>query len=298
MTAVQRAVAKRDGGVAPVPDAPREFELSEADFRSLAKYAYDKSGITLSDGKRNLVYSRLSRRLRALGMASFREYRDYLTGENGDQEIENFINSISTNHTKFFREDHHFDHLRSQVIAPFAQAARGKRGARFRVWSAGCSSGEEPYTIAVVAAREIPDLLAQDLRILATDIDTQVLTKAAAGEYPAASVDQVPSAYRKYFLPKNGKSSETVVIDRSVRSLIAFRRLNLIQDWPFKGPFDVIFCRNVMIYFDNETKTGLVDRYVKMLKPGGFLYLGHSESLIGAHADLKAVGRTIYRKAP
>src|SRR3954469_9393125 len=153
----------------------REFQFSDADFRSLVALARERTGISLSDSKRNLIYSRLSRRLRALGMTSFRAYREYLNSEEGEQEIESFINSISTNLTKFFRESHHFDHLRDRVALPFSQA--GKSGQRLRIWSAGCSTGEEPYTIAAVLRRAIPDVERQDVKILATDIDTEVLSK-------------------------------------------------------------------------------------------------------------------------
>jgi chemotaxis protein methyltransferase CheR len=293
-----RAATARDLGGLELPEPAREFDFSEADFRSLAQLAYDRAGIALSDSKRNLIYTRLSRRLRSLGFATFRQYRDYLAGADGEQEMERFINSISTNHTKFFRESHHFDHFRTHVAAPFAQASRGATGRRLRIWSAGCSSGEEPHTIAVVLKREIPDVERHDVRILATDIDTDVLAKAARGEYQASALEDVPATYRSFFPLTEGSNGPNgkVLIDADVQALIRFRRLNLMEQWPFRGPFDAIFCRNVMIYFDNATKTNLVDRYCKMLKPGGWLYLGHSETLIGAHQGLRLVGRTVYRR--
>jgi chemotaxis protein methyltransferase CheR len=292
-----RAVTARDLGAAELPEAAREFEFSDADFRGLAQLAYQRAGIALADSKRNLVYTRLSRRLRVLGFASFRQYRDYLDGADGEQEMERFINSISTNHTKFFREDHHFDHLRTQVAAPFAQASRGSASRRLRVWSAGCSTGEEPHTIAMVLKREIPDIERHDARILATDIDTDVLAKAARGEYQASALDDIPAAYRSFFQGNEGSGSNAkVYVNADVQQLISFRRLNLMELWPFKGPFDAVFCRNVMIYFDNATKTNLVERFTKMVKPGGWLYLGHSETLIGSHPGLRLVGRTVYRR--
>src|SRR5262249_25828753 len=195
--------------------------------------------------------------------------------------IESFINSISTNHTKFFRESHHFHHFRNNVVLPFAQSGGRNVGRRLRVWSAGCSSGEEPYTIAVVLKREIRDFSGCDVRILATDIDTDVLTRAARGEFAPTTFDEVPKSYHCFF-----KAEETdgtinkVVMDKDVRSLITFRRLNLMGPWPFSGKFDAIFCRNVMIYFDTPTKSTLVERFTQQLKPGGWLYIGHSESLI------------------
>jgi chemotaxis protein methyltransferase CheR len=278
-------------------DAAREFKFSDADFRDLAQFAYTSAGISLADSKRNLIYSRLSRRLRALGQTSFVEYRKYLA-EN-ESELENFINAISTNLTKFFREAHHFDHFRTHVALPFVQQAHGGAGKRLRVWSAGCSTGEEPYTIAVVLKREIRNIEQQDVRILATDIDTNVIAKGVAGEYPVTSIDEVPKTYREYFQPAGGDpDSPDVVMGDDVKSLISFGRINLMEPWPFRGRFDAIFCRNVMIYFDGPTKAKLVDRFTQQLKPGGWLYIGHSESLIGSHPGLTLVGRTVYRREP
>jgi chemotaxis protein methyltransferase CheR len=276
-------------------EPPREFAFSDADFRSLAQFAYEQAGIALADSKRNLVYSRLSRRLRALGLQTFREYREYLAANTS--ELESFINAISTNLTKFFREAHHFDHFRTHVAVPFVQAAHGKVGRRLRVWSAGCSTGEEPYTVAVVLKREIRDIDRHDVRILATDIDTEVIGKGARGEYPVNSIDEVPKTYREFFQPVGGdRASENVTVGREVRSLVTFRRLNLMEPWPFTGNFDAIFCRNVMMYFDGPTKTVLIDRFIEKLKPGGWLYIGHSESLNGSHHGLSLHGRTIYRR--
>ena len=273
------------------PDAVREFAFSEADFRNLAQLAYQSAGISLSESKRNLLYSRLSRRLRSLGLNDFSEYRELLA--NDPREVENFINSISTNHTKFFREAHHFDHLRSHVAVPFTQNARATGNRRLRIWSAGCSSGEEPYTIALVLKREIRDLGAYDVRILATDIDSDILTRAARGEFASSAVDEVPKPYLDGFR----RAGDKVIMDEQTRSLITFRRLNQMDDpWPFRGPFDAIFCRNVMIYFDGPTKAKLIQRFVQHIRPAGWLYIGHSESLIGAHPGLQSAGRTIYRR--
>jgi chemotaxis protein methyltransferase CheR len=269
----------------------REFAFSDADFRSLTQLAYEYAGIALADSKRNLVYSRLSRRLRALSLTSFQDYRQYLA-EN-DREIESFINSISTNHTKFFREAHHFDHFRTHVAVPFVQTGYRSNDRRLRVWSAGCSTGEEPYTIAVVLKREIRDIENHDVRILATDIDTDVLGKAARGEYPMSTVDDVPKTYQDFFEPV---ADDRVMMGDDLRALIRFNRLNLMEQWPFHGLFDAIFCRNVMIYFDAGTKAALVQRFTQQIKPGGWLYIGHSESLIGSHPGLHLVGRTVYRR--
>ena len=286
------AVASREPAAA---EQPREFDFSDADFRSLAKYAHEQAGISLADSKRNLVYSRLSRRLRTLGLTTFRDYREYLAAN--ESELEAFINAISTNLTKFFRESHHFDHFRTHVAVPFVQTGHKAPGQRLRVWSAGCSTGEEPYTIAVVLKREVRDVSRHDIKILATDIDTQVIAKGVQGVYPANSIDEVPKTYLEFFQPAGGDGeAANIVMDDEVKSLITFRRLNLMESWPFSGKFDAIFCRNVMIYFDNPTKAALVERYTQQLKPGGWLYIGHSESLIGSHPGLKLVGRTVYRR--
>jgi len=276
-------------------EPPREFAFSDADFRSLAQFAHEQAGIALADSKRNLVYSRLSRRLRVLGLTSFRQYREYLAANAA--ELESFINAISTNLTKFFREAHHFDHFRTHVALSFVQGTHGAVGRRLRVWSAGCSTGEEPYTIAVVLKREIRDLDRHDVKILATDIDTDVIGKGARGEYSANSIDEVPKTYREFFQPAGGdRASENVIVVEGARKLVTFRRLNLMDPWPFTGNFDAIFCRNVMIYFDGPTKSALIDRLTEKLKPGGWLYIGHSESLNGAHHGLSLHGRTIYRR--
>ncbi len=292
------ALVRTAASALPLPgagaaDPPREFAFSDADFAFLVRCAYEHAGIALSDSKRNLVYGRLSRRLRILGLDSFKEYRTLLEG--GDSgEVERFINSISTNHTKFFREDHHFTHFAAKVAQAFARQESKHGGRRLRIWSAGCSTGEEPYTIAVVLRREIADIARQDVRILATDIDTDVLAKASRGEYSADALENIPDAYCRYFEKSEDESS--IAVTRDVRALIAFRQLNLLEAWPFKGPFDAIFCRNVMIYFDGPTKAKLVERFTKMVRPGGWLYIGHSESLLGAHPGLQLEGRTIYRR--
>lgn len=276
-----------------LPDnlAQREFDFSDADFQALSKIAYEHAGIMLPEAKKNLLYGRLSRRLRTLGLPSFEEYRQYLK-ENSTEELQLFINALSTNHTKFFREQHHFEHFVSDVVAPFLAAH--PTGGRLRIWSAGCSSGEEPHTIALILAAEIKDLAARDVRILATDIDTDVLRKAAQGIFSAEAVSAVPAKYRA---PLSKADGDNVAIDRKVCSLISFGHLNFMDDrWPMRGPFDAIFCRNVMIYFDGPTKTKLVDRFTDLLRVGSWLYIGHSESLLGSHPRLKLAGRTIYRR--
>ncbi len=272
----------------------REFVFTEADFRFLVQFAYEHAGIALGESKRNLIYSRLSRRLRTLGLTSFREYCEYLVAT--PSELEGFINAISTNLTKFFREAHHFEHFRDHVAIPFAQAAQRASGLRLRIWSAGCSTGEEPYTIAAVLRSEVRNLAQHDVRILATDIDTEVLSKASAGIYSADAIDEVPKTYREYFRSDGSRQPGMISVAPELRALITFRRLNLIEPWPFSGRFDAVFCRNVMIYFDGPTKTSLVERFTQIIKPGGWLYIGHSESLLGLHPGLRLVGRTVYQR--
>ncbi len=274
-----------------IPQASREFEFSDADFRALAKIAYEHAGITLPEAKKNLVYGRLSRRLRTLGLVTFEDYRKYLV-ENGERELELFINALSTNHTKFFREEHHFHHFVSDVVTPFA--AKHPSGGRLRIWSAGCSTGEEPHTIALILHAELKNIASRDVRILATDIDTDVLRRAARGVFSAEAAASVPPKYRGAL--SKSDDGDSVTIDRGVCSLITFGRLNLMEDWPIRGPFDAIFCRNVMIYFDQPTKVKLVERFTDLLRVGSWLYIGHSESLIGSHPRLKLSGRTIYRR--
>lgn len=295
MSSIQRKAATLVSSENTGATVGREFRFSDVDFRSLAKLAYDHAGIVLQEGKRNMVYGRLSRRLRTLRLNTFRDYREYLATH--ERELESFINSLSTNHTKFFREAHHFDHLRGNVAAPFAKLAGQNASGRLRIWSAGCSSGEEPYSIAAVLKLEMPDVEQCDARILATDIDTDVLAKAVRGIYPASSVDEVPAGYRSFFeVKKNSQGVAQVFMDHATQKLVAYRHLNLLRQWPFKGLFDAIFCRNVMIYFDGPTKEALVDRFVRQIVPGGWLYIGHSESLIGLHPGLESIGSTIYRR--
>jgi chemotaxis protein methyltransferase CheR len=296
MALAHRKPAPAATGEVAMAEPAREFAFSDGDFRALVQFAYDNAGIALSDSKRNLLYSRLSRRLRSLGLTTFRQYRDYLAAN--ESELENFLNAISTNLTKFFREAHHFDHFRTHVAAAYAQNADRMTSRRLRVWSAGCSTGEEPYTIAFVLKYEIGDIHRRDVRILATDLDTDVLAKAARGLYPASSLNDVPKSYWEYLEPVDADAeSRNVLVNDDVRALIAFRRLNLMDRWPFSGSFDAIFCRNVMIYFDAETKAALIERFTQRLVPGGWLYIGHSESLLGAHPGLQLVGRTTYRRA-
>ena len=266
-----------------------EFVMSDAEFTRITAKVFDIAGIVLKDHKRQMVYTRLSRRLRATGLTSFGAYMDLIERPEGKGEMVQFTNAVTTNLTSFFREGHHFTHLREQVLEPLAK--RGKT--RIRVWSAGCSTGEEPYSIALTARAAARALASVDFRILATDLDTNVLATGKAGVYPEARAADISSELRSGALSRTG---DRVEFSTQVKAMIAFRQLNLLHPWPFRGPFDAIFCRNVLIYFDAETKADLVRRYAEALTEDGVLYLGHSESLLGEHPLLRSEGRTIYRR--
>lgn len=276
------------------PAHRREFNLGDEEFKFLAAFMSRETGIVLSEHKRQMVCGRLVKRLRALDMHSFADYCDYLRGPNAHKEVENLVNSITTNITHFFREPHHFDHLRDQVLAP--RAAERPRRPRLRLWSAGCSSGEEPYSIAMVLADVMKGGEGWDPLILATDIDTNVLNRARNGVYTTESVRTIPETYRKRFLRRINGDSEHVQMADELKRLIRFKQLNLHEKWPMKGPFDVIFCRNVAIYFDKPTQKVLFNRYADLLAIGGTLFLGHSESLIGVSERFEVTGKTSYRR--
>ncbi len=265
------------------------FELSDADFARARKLIRQYAGIALSEAKRALVYGRLVPRLRAHGLTQVSGYLDFVEADGAEREL--FVNSLTTNVTDFFRERHHFEALRTKILPRLFA-----RGGRVRLWSAGCSSGEEPYTIAmsVLAANPPPSL---DVRILAADLDSSVVERAAQGVYPVSRLDAVPEADRqRYFLKGKGRMQGFARAGPELKALIEFRQLNLMENWPMKGPFDVIFCRNVMIYFDDATRRQLVDRFVTLLAPGGTLMLGHSESMMGLHPKLTSVGQTMFEK--
>lgn len=266
-----------------------EFNFTPADFAIIASLVHKHTGIVLGPNKQGMVYTRLTRRLRHYRFESFKDYLALLNGPQGASEFESFVNAMTTNLTRFFREQHHFEHLAKEVIAK-------SKNQRLRIWSAGCSTGEEPYSIAMTMAEAYPEAKNWDAKILATDLDTNCLNKGSSGLYEGESFkDMKPDMVTRYFTPENTTKGQSQRAKDLLRARITFKQLNLLGDWPFKGPFDAIFCRNVMIYFDNPTKTELVSRYAKMLKPGGYLYIGHSETLLD-NADFKLMGRTIYQR--
>ncbi|CAA7618773.1 protein-glutamate O-methyltransferase CheR [Magnetospirillum sp. SS-4] len=271
-----------------------EFDLGDREFRFLATFLSRETGIVLSAHKRQMVCGRLVKRLRALGMRDFSEYCDMLNGPGAHAEIEHLVNAITTNITNFFREPHHFDHLRREVLEP--RLTQIPRRPRLRIWSAGCSSGQEPYCIAMMVAETLKPPEAWDALILATDIDTNMLSRGAAGIYTTETAEQIPETYRKRFVRRIANDPDHVQMADELRRLIRFKRLNLHETWPMKGSFDAIFCRNVAIYFDKPTQRNLFNRYADMLVIGGMLYLGHAESLIGLTDRFEVSDKTVYRR--
>jgi chemotaxis protein methyltransferase CheR len=277
-------------GESLVPDG--EFPMSWSDFRQIAQLVHAGAGITLPENKVNLVYSRLAKRLRAIGVKTFRDYCALVKSSNGVDERQAMIAALTTNVTRFFREMHHFDHLRQLLPALHDRA---KSGERIRFWSAGCSSGEEPYSLALTILDVIPDAAVLDMLILATDIDPNVLAHAERGVYRASQLEDIPVALRRNRLQTlRTQKDMSFRVGEEVRSLVRFRELNLLGSWPMNRKFDAIFCRNVMIYFDDETQHRLCTRYAAALSPGGMLYVGHSER-VGSDLPFELVGQTAYR---
>jgi chemotaxis protein methyltransferase CheR len=267
---------------------PREFPFSGEHFRTISERVYKFSGIKLPEAKREMVYARLARRLRTLGLVSFDDYVRYLELE--PAEWEHCTNALTTNVTAFYREEHHFG-----ILAAHAQAT-AVPGRAFRVWSAGCSTGEEPYTIAMCLSEAIPG---RDFSVLATDLDTQVLAHAREAVYPLASVLRLPETRQKaFFLRGVGRHEGRARVRPQVASHVAFDRVNLMDaEWPVEPGLDAIFCRNVMIYFDKPTQRELVERFAGLLRPSGLFFAGHAESLLDQGRCFRLRGQTVYERA-
>ncbi len=272
-----------------------DITLTREDMKFIAALVYEQAGIVIREHKEAMTRGRLARRVKALGLSSVAEYCAFLKTPQAASELPELINAVTTNHTAFFRERHHFDHLRREVMPRLVQERAGRRG-RIRIWSSACSSGEEAYSIAATCREAIGPRSDLDFRILATDIDTDILARAEAGIYPADLFERLPADVKPSMRLEAGSTRGDARISEELRRMVAFKRLNLIETWPMKGPFDVIFCRNVFIYFDTQTKASILDRFVALLSPGGFLYLGHSESLPQPHPNLRLIGRTIYER--
>jgi chemotaxis protein methyltransferase CheR len=273
-----------------------EFPMTDLDFARVQTFVKRQSGIDLGEAKRMLVYGRLAKRLRQLGLTDFRSYLD-LVEEGSSDEPKRMLNAITTNVTEFFRENHHFELLEHRVIPDLLE--RNARDRRIRIWSAGCSTGEEPYSIALVLSTLFSASSGWDVKVLATDIDSDVLAHAEKGEYPYSKIAKLPvEAKRQGFLKGTGGQSETVRVKEDLRKFITFRQLNLLEPWPMQGAFDLIFCRNVVIYFDAPTKAKLIGRFLTTLTPTGYLFVGHSESLVGVQTGLRTLGPTAHQKTP
>ena len=268
----------------------REFSFSQQEFRFLADLANKLTGIVVSDKKKDMIYSRLVRRLRALSLNSFEQYCDFIQRPEGEEEIGNLVNAITTNLTSFFRESHHFDHLRDVALPQIIANPNSQK--KLRIWSSAASSGMEAYSIAMVTKKVFDKHPNWDAKILGTDIDTNMLATGANGEYNISELENIPSEYRTLF----SKNKEHILMNNELKELIAFKHLNLLENWPMKGKFDVIFCRNVVIYFDKPTQKKLFNRMADILSPNGWLYIGHSESLYNVCDKFELSGRTIYRK--
>jgi chemotaxis protein methyltransferase CheR len=269
-----------------------DYPITTEEFQRLRTLIYDESGISLSDAKQSFVASRLSKRLRELGLATFSDYHETLIEDRTQEEFTRMLDLISTNKTDFFREPKHFEFLREHILPELAQEKR------IRIWSSACSTGEEPYTIAMTLYEGVSDPAQWEFKILASDLSTRVLAKAAAGVYDQERFRDVPQdVLRRHFLHGRGNSAGLFKVRQHLADAIIFRRVNLMEDrFPIKAPLDLIFCRNVMIYFDRKTQEALVNKFYRYLKPGGHLFIGHSESLQWAQHPFRMVAPTIYRK--
>lgn len=279
------------GGVLTVADfSKREFPMSQGDFDKISKIAYATTGIVLGEHKMDLVYSRISRRIRQLKVGNFPNYIELIEDHN-HQEFTHFVNAITTNLTSFFRENHHFEYLKSEIFAKKNSLSKEP----VLIWSAGCSTGEEPYSIAITAAEHFQNKR-ESVKILATDLDSNVLNHGRDATYDIERIKDVELSVKKKYFLKDKHDDELVKVKPLLQEMIQFNRLNLLGPWPMKKKFDVIFCRNVVIYFNKETQLELFDRYAENLKDGGHLIIGHSENLQGMEKRFKPLGKTIYRK--
>jgi chemotaxis protein methyltransferase CheR len=276
----------------PVPDG--EFAFTWSDFRQIAAVVHAEAGIVLADSKVNLVYSRLAKRLRLIGLRTFHEYCALIESSDGVDERQAMIAAMTTNVTRFFREPHHFEYL-ARVIVPAIVSAT-KRGQPVRIWSAGCSSGEEPYSIALTLLDAMPDVADRDVLVLATDLDPNMIARGESGEYSSNQIEGVPShLLGKWFETSKSEGKVTYAVTQRVRDLVRFKELNLLGTWPMKGQFEVIFCRNVMIYFDEPTQNEIWSRFAKLLHPSGHLFIGHSERVATDRQPFDLVAQTAYR---
>ena len=266
------------------------LKLEKAQFEKIRELVFQLSGINLTPSKQELVKTRLTKRLRALGLGSFDAYLEYLRRDPPDRELVAMIDVITTNKTSFLREPKHFDYLCRRILPEL-------RNRKVRIWSAGCSSGEEPYSTAILLNEAIQDLALWDIRLLATDLSSRMLEQGRRGIYDADHLRDVPPLLvSKYFTCIETNPVRRYRVLEPLRRQVNFARLNLMGEWPMRGPFDVIFCRNVMIYFDKPSQEKLIDRFWRLLRPEGHLFVGHAESLAGSHHKFRYVQPAIYMK--
>ncbi|WP_157017974.1 CheR family methyltransferase [Mesorhizobium xinjiangense] len=272
-----------------------EYLLTADDFTRIAALLHDHAGIHLAETKAALVYARLAKRIRALGLENFRDYCSYVARSDSADERQQMVAALTTNVTRFFREGHHFEHLKTRVLPRLLDHARA--GGEVRIWSAGCSNGQEPYTIALVILSLMPDVARHDVKILATDIDPNMIEEARAGQYGESALTDLPKDMRnRWFRKIPGAGAPNWRIADEAREIVAFRELNLFARWPMRRRFDIVFCRNVVIYFEKARQAELWQRFSDILKPQGHLYIGHSERVSGQAAQhFAADGITTWR---
>lgn len=272
----------------------REYEFTRRDFEFLSKLSNQKTGIIVGEDKFDMFYSRLSRRVRALGLKNFAEYCSYVDDPKNKDEITQLVNAITTNLTAFFRENHHFEYLKSEAIPAIINSRMDDR--TLRVWSAGCSTGEEPYSLAMTLSESAGSMFGWKPKILATDIDSNVVATARAGIYRGDGVTGLPNQrLKRWFHKGKGAQEGKVRVRKELQQMIEFGQLNLMQNWSLPK-MDIIFCRNVIIYFDKPTKTRLANLFADSLVAGGYLFIGHSESLFRLTDRFELIGNTVYRK--
>jgi chemotaxis protein methyltransferase CheR len=272
----------------------REFDFTDADFERIRQFVSEHTGIVLTEKKKDMVYGRLSKRIRRGDFDSFSAFIDAL--EQGDEAEQDFmINAITTNLTAFFRENHHFEFLKNTIIPSLIKKKGYKK--HLRIWSAGCSTGEEPYSIAMILRESLPDFDDWNVKILATDLDANVIAHGKAGIYRQDRIEGLDERrIKRWFKRGSGDNSDMVKVSPELQQMITFKRLNLLHEWPMSGPFDLMFCRNVVIYFDKDTQRVLFDRYADILAPEAHLFIGHSETLFKVSSRFDSLGQTIYRK--
>lgn len=285
-----KKIADKEKDIKPAALTPR---MTDADFNKFSTLIKGEFGIKMPPSKKTMLEARLQKRLRALGFGNHSQYCDYLFSPGGfEKELTHLIDVVTTNTTDFFREPKHFEMLLCTVLPDLSR----RLNRPLKVWSAGCSSGEEPYTLAMVLSEFAEQNKAFGFSVLATDISTDILRRAMSAVYPMSKVEVVPMALKKYLLKSKDKSRQLVRVGPELRRKVDFRRLNFMQPFPFKDKKDIIFCRNVVIYFDRATQEKLFNRFCSLLHRGGYLFIGHSESISGMELPVRQIAPTVYQK--